>query len=94
MIEIGGYKATLKQMSQPSPSTDVSHLTTGIGKLMDKVSIIATIPTNYKPLFDVACVRGAEAWIIGKNKIITRIDIHGAVRDTVTTTGLFRPNDI
>ncbi|XP_022303722.2 uncharacterized protein LOC111111184 [Crassostrea virginica] len=94
IIEIGGYRATLKQMSQPSPSADVSRLTTGIGKLMDQVRVIATIPTNYKPLYGVACVGGKEAWIYGKKKTITRIDIHGAVRDTVTTTCLDWPDGI
>ncbi|XP_078328825.1 uncharacterized protein LOC144623852 [Crassostrea virginica] len=91
IIEIGGYRATLKQMSQPSPSADVSHLTTGIGKLMDEVRVIATIPTNYKPLLDAVCIGGTEAWIFGEKKTITRIDIHGTVRDTVNTTCLSWP---
>ncbi|XP_078330866.1 uncharacterized protein LOC111117833 [Crassostrea virginica] len=85
-VEIGGFRATMKQMSQPSLYTDVFHLTTGIGKLMDKVRVIATIPTTYKPLLGVACVGDAEAWIYGENEIITRIDMHGAVKDTVKTT--------
>nr|XP_022307783.1 uncharacterized protein LOC111113784 [Crassostrea virginica] len=93
IIEIGGYRATMKQMSPPSPSTNVSHLTTGIGKLMYQVRIIATIPTNYKPLYGVACEGEAEAWIFG-NETITRIDIHGALRDTVSTTCLTRPEGI
>nr|XP_022312185.1 uncharacterized protein LOC111117376 [Crassostrea virginica]XP_022312186.1 uncharacterized protein LOC111117376 [Crassostrea virginica] len=81
-------------MSQPSLSTDVSRLTTGIGKLIDKIRVIATIPTNYRPLFGVACVGEAEAWIYGLNETITRIDIHGAVKDTVTTTCLHWINGI
>ncbi|XP_078328801.1 uncharacterized protein LOC144623836 [Crassostrea virginica] len=72
-------------MSPPSPSADVSHLTTGIGKLMDQVRVIATIPTNYISSHGVACVGGTETWIFGQNKTITRIDMHGTVRDTVTT---------
>nr|XP_022311985.1 tripartite motif-containing protein 3-like isoform X1 [Crassostrea virginica] len=94
VIEIGGYRATLKQMSPPSPSADVSRLTTGIGKLMDQVSVIATIPTNYTHLWGVACVGGAEAWIYGSNKTIPRVDIHGAVRDTVITTCQYVPDGI
>ncbi|XP_078328799.1 uncharacterized protein LOC111111908 [Crassostrea virginica] len=94
IIEIGGFRATLKHMSPPSPSADVSRLTTGIGKLMDQVRVIATIPTNYKPLYGVACVGEAEAWIYGLNETITRIDIHGAVRDTVTITCLYWPGGI
>nr|XP_022303830.1 uncharacterized protein LOC111111257 [Crassostrea virginica] len=85
IIEIGGFRATLKQMSPPSPSADVSRLTTGIGKLTDPVSVVNIIPTTYKPLHGVACIGEAEAWIYGRNKTITRIDIHGNVRDTVTT---------
>nr|XP_022311589.1 uncharacterized protein LOC111116857 [Crassostrea virginica] len=87
-VEMGGFRATMKQMSHPSLSNDVSRLTTGIGKLMDKVRVIATIPTNYSPLRGVACVGEAEAWIWGNKDTITRIDIHGAVKDTVTTTCL------
>ncbi|XP_078330456.1 uncharacterized protein LOC144624498 [Crassostrea virginica] len=91
IIEIGGYRATLKHMSPPSPSADVSRLTTAIGKLMDQISVIATIPTNYKPLSGVACVGESEAWIFGRNKTITRIDIHGTLRDTVNTTCQYWP---
>ncbi|XP_078330865.1 uncharacterized protein LOC144624772 [Crassostrea virginica] len=93
-IEIGGFRATLKHMSQPNLSTDVSRLATGIGKLMDKVGVIATIPTTYSSLFGVACVGGAEAWIYGNNKTITRIDIYGSVKDTVKTTCQYRPGGI
>nr|XP_022312777.1 E3 ubiquitin-protein ligase TRIM36-like [Crassostrea virginica] len=93
-IEIGGYTATLKEMSQPSLSTDVSRLTTGIGKLMYKIRVIATIPTTYSSLFGVACVGESEALIYGDDETITRIDIHGAVKDTVTTTCLDWPSGI
>ncbi|XP_078330467.1 uncharacterized protein LOC144624507 [Crassostrea virginica] len=94
IIEIRGYRATLKQMSPPSPSADVSRLTTGIAKLMDQVRVITTIPTNYTPICGIACVGEAEVFICGSNKTIKRIDIHGTVRDTVTTTCLFWPFDI
>ena len=60
-IKIGGFRATLNQMSQPSLSTDVSRLTTEIGELMDKVRVIATIPTTYNCLCGVACLGEAEA---------------------------------
>ena len=94
VIDIGGYGATLKQFSQLSLSVNVSCLATAIGKLMDQVRVIATIPTNHKRLLGVACVGGAEAWIYGNNKTIIRIDIHGTVRDTVTTTCLSCPGGI
>ncbi|XP_078328076.1 uncharacterized protein LOC144623515 [Crassostrea virginica] len=94
IIEIGGFRATLKQMSPPSPSADVSRLSTGIGKLMNQVRVIATIFTNSIPLYGFACIGGTEAWIFGENKNITRIDIQGKVRDTVTTTCQYWPNGI
>ncbi|XP_078328793.1 uncharacterized protein LOC144623830 [Crassostrea virginica] len=94
IIEIGGYRAMLKQMSPPSPSADVSRLTPGIEKLMDQVRVVAIISTNHKRLLGVACVWRAEAWIYGNNKTITCIDIHGTVRDTVTTTCLSCPGGI
>nr|XP_022311816.1 tripartite motif-containing protein 3-like [Crassostrea virginica] len=93
-IEIGGYRVTLKAMSQPNISTDVSRLTTGIGELMDKVRVIATIPTTRNPLDGIACVGEAEAWLLGESETITRIDIHGTVRDTVTTTCIKGPTGI
>nr|XP_022312099.1 uncharacterized protein LOC111117325 isoform X2 [Crassostrea virginica] len=65
-----------------------------LGELMDKVRVIATIPTNYTSLYGIACVGGAEAWIYGNNKTITRIDIHGALKDTVTTTCQDGPSGI
>nr|XP_022291270.1 tripartite motif-containing protein 2-like [Crassostrea virginica] len=70
------------------------RLTTGIGKLMDKVRVIATIPTPCIPLLSVACVGESEAWIYGDNETITRIDIHGAVKDTFTTKCLCWPSGI
>ncbi|XP_078327848.1 uncharacterized protein LOC144623325 [Crassostrea virginica] len=94
IIEIGDYRATLKQKFQPSPSADVSRLPTGIWNFMNQVRVIATITTNYKPLWGVACVGGTEAWIYGNNKTITHIDTHGAVRDKVTTTGQYGPDGI
>ena len=81
-------------MLQPSQSTDVSRLTTGIEKLMDKVRVISTIPTIYNLLRGVACVGETEAWIYGKKETITLIDIHGAVKDTVTTTSQDWSGDI
>nr|XP_022312012.1 tripartite motif-containing protein 2-like [Crassostrea virginica] len=39
-------------------------------------------------------VKEAEAWIYGENETITRIDIQGTVREIVTTTFHYGPNDI
>ncbi|XP_078330165.1 uncharacterized protein LOC111116726 isoform X3 [Crassostrea virginica] len=93
-IEIRGFRATLKHMSQPSLSTDVSRLTTIIGKLMDIVTVIATIPITYSGLLGVVCVGEAGAWIYGDYKNITRIDMHGTVKDKFTTTCANGPNGI
>ena len=64
-------------MSVPNLSTDVSRLTTGIGELMDKVRVIATIPPTYNPLFGVACVGETEAWIYGENKTLHALTYTG-----------------
>ena len=90
-IEIGDFRAILKQSKKQSLSADV---TIRKGGLMDNVRIIITIPTKYTSLYDVACVGKAEAWILGDNNTITRIDIHGTVKDTVTTNGRNTPNRI
>ena len=87
-IEIGDFSAILKQFPQTSLRADISRMTKTIGELKDQARLIATIPTDYEYLYDVVCVGDAEAWIRGNNRNITRIDIHGAVKDTVITTGL------
>ena len=87
-IEIGGYRATLKHMSLPSLDDSRTR------NILDKVRIITTIPTPYEPLDGVVCVGEAEAWVYGDNETITRIDIHGIMWNTVTTTCLDFPGDI
>nr|XP_022312160.1 uncharacterized protein LOC111117357 [Crassostrea virginica] len=93
-IEIGDFSAILKQFPQTSRRADISCMTKTIGELKDKARVIATIPNDYESLFGVACVGDAEAWIRGNNRNITRIDIHGSVKDTVHTTCLLGPADI
>ena len=69
IIEIGGFIATLKQMSQPSLPTDFSRLTTEL----DKVSrLIATIGDTSKPLRGFTCVEERKAWIFGDNETFSR----------------------
>ena len=96
-IEIGDFSAILKQFPQTSLRADISRMTKTIGELKDQARLIATIPTDYESLFDVACVGDAEAWIRGYNRKVTRIDINGAVKDRVSTTSLldlYGPADI
>lgn len=68
-IEIGDYRATLKQMFKPNLITDVFLLTTRtVVGLMDEIRVVATIIVGYTPLVGVVCVGEAEAWISGQEK--------------------------
>ncbi|XP_062595065.1 E3 ubiquitin-protein ligase Midline-1-like [Saccostrea cucullata] len=91
-IELGENKATLTQTSLSSLTDEVSFLS--VKELLEEVKVIANIPTNAKQLQKVACVGSDKAWISGTDKMITCVDIHGAVQDTVTSTCNRFPNDI
>lgn len=91
-VEIGDFKATLKQKHQLSLS--FSRSTTGINELMDEFREIATIPTNYKPLLGIACEGESDVWILGRNNTITCYDIHGTLKKKVMTAFLFGPDGI
>ncbi|XP_061182711.1 protein wech-like [Saccostrea echinata] len=91
-IELGEYKATLTQTSLSSLTDEVSFLS--VKELLEEAKVIANIPTNVTNLFKVACVGSDKAWISGRDKMITCVDIHGAVQDTVTSTCKNFPDDI
>ncbi|XP_061182712.1 uncharacterized protein LOC133191586 [Saccostrea echinata] len=91
-IELGEYKATLTQTSLSSLTNEVSFLS--VKELLEEAKVIANIPTNVTNLFKVACVGSDKAWISGTDKMITCVDIHGAVQDTVTSTCKTFPDDI
>ncbi|XP_048743729.2 uncharacterized protein LOC125657116 [Ostrea edulis] len=91
-LELGEYKASLTQTTLSSLTEEVSYLS--LQKLLKQAKSITTIPTGVNPLLYVACVGVDEAWVSGDDKTIRRVDIHGSVRDTVTTTCVTRPNDI
>ncbi|XP_062615195.1 uncharacterized protein LOC134276933 [Saccostrea cucullata] len=91
-IELGEYKATLTQTSLSSLTDEVSFLS--VKELLDEAKVISNIPTNVKNLLKVACVGSDKAWVSGRGKMITCVDIHGAVQDTVTSTCKNFPNDI
>ncbi|XP_055998839.1 E3 ubiquitin-protein ligase TRIM71-like [Ostrea edulis] len=91
-LELEDYKASLTQTTLSSLTDEVSYLS--LQKLLKQPKSITTIPTGVNPLLHVACVGVDEAWVSGKDKTITRVDIHGSVRDTVTTTCEEWPNDI
>ncbi|XP_062621522.1 uncharacterized protein LOC134283100 [Saccostrea cucullata] len=90
-IELGEYKATLTQTSLSSLTDEVSFLSV---KELLEAKVIANIPTNVKNLLKVACVGSDKAWVNGIDKMITCVDIHGAVQDTVTSTCKDFPSDI
>ena len=64
-IKFGDFRAILKQLPQTNLPADISYLTKTIGHLMDKVTVIATISSDDKPIWDVAPVgekRSLNLW--------------------------------
>ncbi|XP_048741289.2 E3 ubiquitin-protein ligase TRIM71-like [Ostrea edulis] len=90
-LELGEYKACLTQTTLSSLTEEVSNLS--LQNLLDQAKSITTISTGVNPLYNVAYVGVDEAWVSGKDKTISRVDIQGSVRDTVTTTCIW-PADI
>jgi hypothetical protein len=91
-LEFSDYKANLTQTAMSSLTEETSHLS--LQRLLEQAKSITTILTGVHPLRNVACVGVDEAWVCGKDKTIRRVDIHGSVRDTVTTTRQCWPGDI
>ncbi|XP_062600631.1 uncharacterized protein LOC134262272 [Saccostrea cucullata] len=91
-IELEEHKATLTQTSLSSLTDEVAFLS--VKKVFEEAKVLANIPSNVKKLDRVACVGSDKAWINGKDKMITCVDIHGAVQDTVTSTCPTFPDDI
>ncbi|XP_062581661.1 tripartite motif-containing protein 2-like [Saccostrea cucullata] len=91
-IELGEYKATLIQSSISSLTDEVSILS--MRKLLGKAKVIATIPSRIKPLGAVICIGANEAWTQGKVNLIRRIDMHGSLKEKITTECKQYPNDI
>jgi hypothetical protein len=91
-LEFSKYKACLTQTKLSGLAEEASHLS--LQGLLEQAKSIATIPTGVKPLRSVACVGVDEVWVRGEDKTVRRVDAHGSVRDTVTTTCKTWPNDI
>ncbi|XP_048773734.2 E3 ubiquitin-protein ligase TRIM71-like [Ostrea edulis] len=91
-LELGEYKACLTQTTLSSLTEEVTYLS--LQKLFEQAKSITTIPTGLNPLFHVACVGVDEAWVCGKDKTLRYVDIHGYVRDIVTTICQYWPNGI
>ena len=74
----------------------VSRLTLRLGDPIPgvKFQIVATISTNYQPLIGMVCVWEEEVWVHGNNSTITRIDIHGSMKNNITTSCKYGPSGI
>lgn len=87
-IEMGEMKAILTQ-------TSISHgLHVQTTELQNEAKKLTVIPTNYDSLTRVTCTGLNEAWVSGDNQTITRINLEGGVKETVTTKCLYWPDDI
>ena len=75
-VEIGDFRAILKQLPQTSLPADVPCLTKRKGKLIDKVRVITIIPSDYGTIWGVACEGETDAWIYGNKQTITCIDLN------------------
>jgi hypothetical protein len=91
-LELADVKASLTQTTLSSLTKEASHLS--LQELLEQVKLITSIPTGVIPIGSVACVGVDEAWVSGTDKTIKRVDVHGSVRDTVTTTCENKPNGI
>lgn len=92
-IELEEYKATLKQ-AELSSQTDTVLSSMSTRDLLDKAKVVATFPTGVESLWRISCLGTEEAWLSGKGKTITRVDIDGFVRESVTSTCQKTPVDI
>lgn len=92
-IELEEYKATLKQ-AELSSQTDTVFSSMSTRDLLDKAKVVATFPTGVESLWRISCLGTEEAWLSGKGKTITRVDIDGFVRESVTSTCQKTPVDI
>nr|XP_022293307.1 uncharacterized protein LOC111103949 isoform X1 [Crassostrea virginica] len=90
-IELGDMTATL---TLPAMRKSPDQITTSSKESFDKAKIVASFPTECRPLGKITCFGSEDAWICGENQEITRIDIHGYVQDVVRTTCKYWPAGI
>ncbi|XP_062592609.1 uncharacterized protein LOC134254059 [Saccostrea cucullata] len=91
-IKLKEYKATLRQEAISSLVNEVSVLS--VRKLLDKAKVITTISTGMKPLIGISCTCTNDAWAHGEDKVIRRINIHGSLKEKITTKCESGPSDI
>lgn len=90
-FEYGEIEALLTQTSSSFLSADDPYQSR---KILCTSKTVDVFPTVYKSLYYMACFGENEAWVSGNNKTITRIDIHGSVKETIVTNCRFWPNGI
>lgn len=91
-LEIGEIKAKLTCNSLSSLAANGAHKSTN--NVLEITNIITAIPTECKEMYGIVCMGENEAWISGKNNTITRVDIHGCVKEKIETNGRFMPFNI
>lgn len=84
-LEIGDFKAMLKQTPHASLANDTFYLTAFLERLMDEASVVIEITTDRKPLYNIACIGETEVWISAGNINVTRMDLHGRVKENIDT---------
>lgn len=82
-LEIGDFKAMLTQTPHASLANDTFYLDAFQERLMDEASVIAVITTDHKPLYNIACSGEIEVWISADNITVTRMDLHGCVKEKI-----------
>lgn len=82
----------MTETSLPNKSDEDPNLQTT--ELPDEEKMITIIPTENDFLIRIACTELNEAWVCGEKQTITRIDLEGGVKETVTTKCLYWPDDI
>lgn len=90
-FEFGELEASLRQTYPSFLSADDPYQSR---RMLFTSETVDVVPTVYKSLYYMSCFGEHQAWISGNNKTITRIDIHGYVKETVVTNCRFWPNGI
>lgn len=70
------------------------HPNSKVRELLDEPILLATIHTEYKDLFSVACVNGEQIWTSGRSNIIKCLNTKGRALDTIDTKETTYPVDI
>lgn len=80
----------MTETSLPNKSDEDPNLQTT--ELPDEEKMITIIPTENDSLIRIACTELNEGWVCGEKQTVTRIDLEGDVKETVTTKCLYWPD--